>query len=572
MFALLLHCEDKLDETYSMRAVAGESFQLDPDQSWHKSDEFACPQTFRSVSDLQHSMWDNNADSTMRNVKGVTTGKHAIIRGMIPAWKLLYQKTVTMYIVCNKHVQKHSRDETILSRIKSFLMNMIGVIQRKLSSIGYHASLHLHHFWTAEQNETYLKGCERFLLGDFRGGVECCWAACNSSKQQDKTSVTIPIFREDCRGVVMSMARFMALYFTNKPLIIYPPTSAKPLPVLFSENEGDVRTIVLHRHLIANKIQEQGLSIYWTPDLTLSLLLIGGLFPEAIWFSKEVGDWRSAFTLSVIYSMKYDHLTADGSHRNREELRLPDSLTASSLMCERLVALTQVPDNGLYTEQEESSGCQTFGFVEISDEAEDKLRKALLSIFLAGTLSGIELVPWLLGSILQQCLLTAYRLSSVVHEKYYLPAPPYYCPQPDYTPVEEDPVEVIQETTSRRKITLLVKQFLIVLEASNCSRVSARWYVEQLDNVQTWAYAKKRSESQDLPSALHQHVNFVLDIMDGTEAPDDIQPGTKFILKCFRDLCSLLWMLHLRDKLSEALRRGKIARYMLQICKVSEPS
>lgn len=27
-------------------------------------------------------------------------------------------------------------------------------------------------------------GCERFLLGDFRGGVECCWAACNSSKQQ----------------------------------------------------------------------------------------------------------------------------------------------------------------------------------------------------------------------------------------------------------------------------------------------------------------------------------------------------------------------------------------------------
>ncbi|PIK55429.1 hypothetical protein BSL78_07657 [Apostichopus japonicus] len=135
---------------------------------------------------------------------------------------------------------------------------------------------------------------------------------------------------------------------------------------------------------------------------------------------------------------------------------------------------------------------------------------------------------------------------------------------------EEDPVEVIQETTSRRKITLLVKQFLIVLEASNCSRVSARWYVEQLDNVQTWAYAKKRSESQDLPSALHQHVNFVLDIMDGTEAPDDIQPGTKFILKCFRDLCSLLWMLHLRDKLSEALRRGKIARYMLQICKTED--
>lgn len=57
----------------------------------------------------------------------------------------------------------------------------------------------------------------------------------------------IPIFREDCRGVVMSMARFMALYFTNKPLIIYPPTSAKPLPVLFSENEGISNFI----HLIA---------------------------------------------------------------------------------------------------------------------------------------------------------------------------------------------------------------------------------------------------------------------------------------------------------------------------------
>lgn len=80
---------------------------------------------------------------------------------------------------------------------------------------------------------------------------------------------------------------------------------------------GTVRHIILHQHLIASNIHEQGVSAFWTPDVTLNLLLLAGLFPEAIWFSNEVGDWRTAFTLSVIYNMKFDHLASadDDSHR-----------------------------------------------------------------------------------------------------------------------------------------------------------------------------------------------------------------------------------------------------------------
>ncbi|KAJ8040595.1 Protein JBTS17 [Holothuria leucospilota] len=446
---------------------------------------------------------------------------------VLPTWKVLYQKTIILYSALSEHVKKSTRTEQLfLSRIRRFLVNLLGVLQRKLCSSGCHISLHVHQFWTALLDESYLKGCEKYMMGDTLGATSCWQVTYETSRRQehqlgksptqdyhshhqlqekcllailysslisynlsqalelanstiesvsvdakklkvkrsfkqlleDKTTVTLPIIKGPTRSVVMSLGRFMALYFTNKPLVVYMPPTDRALPVLFSESKGspDIRKVAIQQHLIANNIHEQGISDLWTPDVALNLLLITGLFPEAIWFSKEVGDWKSAFTLSVIYRMKYDLLTADDSHRSHEELSLPSNLSALTLIQERLTALMEVSDSRPLHQLRRSARTpkgnihKGLGMIENSESAAEEMTPVFSDILPGNKLMALLESQWLLGNILQQCLLTVSTLSCVVHEKYYLPAPPYYCPQPDYSPTDEDPDEVVQENASRR--------------------------------------------------------------------------------------------------------------------------
>ena len=70
---------------------------------------------------------------------------------------------------------------------------------------------------------------------------------------------------------------------------------------------------------------------------------------------------------------------------------------------------------------------------------EDKMAQVMLSqtltdILTAATMSGQDPAPWLLGSMMEECLTLARGFDTLVPEEFYLPAPPYYCPQPEYIP------------------------------------------------------------------------------------------------------------------------------------------
>ena len=62
------------------------------------------------------------------------------------------------------------------------------------------------------------------------------------------------------------------------------------------------RTLPLYHDRISGAIRQQDLSEVWTVDTALALFLVCGLVPEAVWLARELGDWKSAFTLAVLYS------------------------------------------------------------------------------------------------------------------------------------------------------------------------------------------------------------------------------------------------------------------------------
>ena len=74
------------------------------------------------------------------------------------------------------------------------------------------------------------------------------------------------------------------------------------------------------------------------------------------------------------------------------------------------------------------------GFIPISDETNIvQLSRTMEDILTAGIVSSVEVVPWLLTTLVHRLMDTVAQLSPLVPQDFYLPAPPLYCPQPTET-------------------------------------------------------------------------------------------------------------------------------------------
>ena len=124
-------------------------------------------------------------------------------------------------------------------------------------------------------------------------------------------------------SVIKSLARFMALYFINKPLLIYSVNNPLVMNSLLSKEQQQqekdaVRIEMSKKHLTAcinNQMEEfydsENFSIlefekidlrsFFSTDKTLELLIVTGLNEEAIHFSYMINDWKSSFLLSSIF-------------------------------------------------------------------------------------------------------------------------------------------------------------------------------------------------------------------------------------------------------------------------------
>lgn len=74
------------------------------------------------------------------------------------------------------------------------------------------------------------------------------------------------------------------------------------------------------------------------------------------------------------------------------------------------------------------------GFIPISNETNIvQLSRTMEDILTAGIVSSVEVVPWLLTTLVHRLMDTVAQMSPLVPQDLYLPAPPLYCPQPSDT-------------------------------------------------------------------------------------------------------------------------------------------
>ncbi|XP_067320736.1 ciliogenesis and planar polarity effector 1 isoform X1 [Anolis sagrei] len=377
--------------------------------------------------------------------------------------------------------------------------------------------------------------------------------------------------RDICTGaalaVVQSLARFMAAYFANEPLYVLPPHCVDILSPLHIKQDRLLRVIPLQHSLVTDAVRDLGLSCVWTVEYALDLLLVGGLIPESVWLAHKLGDWKMAVSIGVAYDL-YCQSNNGFPSPEKAELYLPLCLTPTQIFQERLQSFLGQSVNT------ETSNDQDPKYKQLTDPIEEEDASVLFSsveeILKAAVMAGADILSETFQLLVDFAKDLSRKLHGLVPESLYLPAPPLYCPQPTFLSEEEcTDLPLRMERSCRQKISGVVQRILVLFQAAHCSFPAAQWYITQLKHVRK--IMQKIHKKGGLPSLNPLPENllnyckyrtvFLRPTSSGDHKLDEVSCKT---IGCFRELCALSWMLHVREKLSESCRRYQTARENLE--------
>ncbi|KAL1267181.1 hypothetical protein QQF64_002856, partial [Cirrhinus molitorella] len=371
-----------------------------------------------------------------------------------------------------------------------------------------------------------------------------------------------PVGREAACAVVQSLGRFMAAYFTNRPLCILPPHHVDVLPPLHLPHDAGGRVVELCQTRVSLSIRSEQLSAVWTVDYALELLLLGGLIPEAAWMALRLGDWKMAATLGLSYT-NYCSSHLDMSSLRWRELHFPTELKPAGIFQDQLEMLL-----GRMAGSEGDANT-------VAVEDVDVVQVSVQEILKASVMAEVDVISQPLTRLLDTAKERAASLPALVPAAFYLPAPPLYCPQP--SPNTQDSVRdaaLVLERESRCQVSGLVQKVLMLFRAAHSSRPAAQWYISSLHRCRHLLHKiqKKASEpkAELIPDGLKKFSTHRGFFQSGPSK--DMDSVTKQIIICFRELCALCWMLHVRDQLSISCRRYQAARQREKDAQVSDTS
>ncbi|XP_041826553.1 ciliogenesis and planar polarity effector 1 isoform X3 [Melanotaenia boesemani] len=367
-------------------------------------------------------------------------------------------------------------------------------------------------------------------------------------------------------AVVQTLGRFMASYFTNQPLCILPAHNVAVLPPLHMPHAPSVgRLVPLCQEEVSRAVRQQHLSELWTVNYAQDLLLLGGLLPEAVWLAYHLGDWKTAVSLSLAYT-SYCTEHFDFTWLRRRELHLPTSLKPESIFQAELECLlVKKVDSQEYTDKD--------GDKSFTDPLEGEdwklLQASIQEILKASVMAGVNVMSSPMSSLLDTAKTMCSSLPALVPTGLYLPSPPLYCPQP--SPNTQDQIGTtghLAEVAYRHKVSGVLQRLLLLVKSGHCCHPAAQWYISHLRRARHILYKIKKKYSY--PSAAQEEKAFPEGLMKfisrggyfrlGPKKDGHLDCDTIHTIACFRELCALCWMLHVRDQLSIHCRRYQAAR------------
>ncbi|XP_057177009.1 ciliogenesis and planar polarity effector 1 isoform X2 [Triplophysa rosa] len=372
-----------------------------------------------------------------------------------------------------------------------------------------------------------------------------------------------PVGREAALAVVQSLARFMAAYFTNRPLCILPPHSVEVLPALHLPHDAGRRVVELSRSRVVVALRSQHLSDVWTVDYALELLLLGGLLPEAAWMAQHLGDWKMAATLSLAYS-SYCSERLDMSSLRWRELHLPTQLHPAVIFQTQLEMLL-----GRAVESEGNDNTDPACVEDV-----ELLQVSVQEILKASVMAEVDVFSQPLKRLLESAKERATSLPVLLPAAFYLPAPPLYCPQPSPDTQETRSAHLDLERDSRCQLSGLIQKVLLLFRAAHSSRPTAQWYIRKLHHCRHLLHKIRKKASEPnfefIPEGLKKFSSHRGFFQSGSRK--DVDGVTVQTIICFRELCALCWMLHARDQLTISCRRYQSVRNQQKDAQISDVS
>uniref|UniRef100_A0A8C3VS06 Ciliosis and planar polarity effector complex subunit 1 n=1 Tax=Catagonus wagneri TaxID=51154 RepID=A0A8C3VS06_9CETA len=612
-FHLLRMVADNLNGIYSLQH---EVISASADGSrTAKQDSLIVPIFQRSQDSVSQENW--SWDSSFKIRPQVLNHVQQPGHRLLVLWRVLYRKTLWYHTQLSQRVpdgdlQLTEKMMQEASTIKSLLCH----IQAKLQTAGVRLnqtlalkSIHGEEcfllgsyeksvqFWKKALQETQEKGGRRTCFLQVRYYLSLLYCYLYNYNLNDAQGLCDQLVREilrwfhlpvneneDCSGpeqsrcefgvtgsvrpgaavrVIQSMARFMGAYFTNRPLCILPPHNVNVLPPLHMKTEPSFRLIPLQHSKVASVVREQNLSNMWTVEYALELLFIGGLVPEAVWLAHKLGDWKMSVSIGVAFQLFCKHCS-NFTRSKRKGLTLPLNMTPAHIFQEKLQCFLGRPAS---LEAKNEMGSKYKQFTDpIEEEDADLLFGSVQEVLKAAVMADADILSETLQLLLNSAKDFSKRLWGLVPAGLYLPAPPLYCPQPAILSEEDgDDLLLKAEKDNRQKVSGILQRVLLLFRAARCSFPAAQRYILQL----RWArkIMQKIRMKGSLPS-LSPFPQSLLNYCKGGVA--FFQPGAAGDHKldevsikaigCFRELCALCWMLHIRDKLSYSCRQYQKAR------------
>ncbi|XP_062984212.1 ciliogenesis and planar polarity effector 1 [Elgaria multicarinata webbii] len=375
------------------------------------------------------------------------------------------------------------------------------------------------------------------------------------------------VHTEAALAVVQSLARFMAAYFTNESLYVLPPHSVDILPPLHIRTDRCHRVVPLQHSIVTNAVRDHSLSCVWTVEYALDLLLIGGLIPEAVWLARKLGDWKMAVSIGVAYNL-YCQSNDSFLRSGKVELWLPLQLTPKQIFQEKLQSFLGQPVKN------EASNEGDAKYKQFTDPIEEEDASVLFSsveeILKAAVMAEADILSETFQLLADFTKDLSRKFCGLVPSGLYLPAPPLYCPQPAFPSEEEcTDLPLRMERDCRQKVSGVIQRILLLFRAAHCSFPAAQWYIVQLKRARKIMQKIHKKGALPSLSALPEnllnyskcHTAFLKPTSSGDHRLEDVSCK---IIGCFRELCALCWMLHVRERLSDSCRRYQSARENLE--------
>ncbi|XP_049718453.1 ciliogenesis and planar polarity effector 1 isoform X2 [Elephas maximus indicus] len=363
--------------------------------------------------------------------------------------------------------------------------------------------------------------------------------------------------------VIQSMARFMAAYFTNQLLCILPPHNVNVLPPLHIKTEQSLRLIILQHSKVASVVREQNLSNVWTVEYALELLFIGGLVPEAVWLAHKLGDWKTSVSVGVAFQLFCKH-DSSFTRCKKKGLQLPLNLTPAQIFQEKLQCFLGQPAS---SEAKNEMGSKYKQFTDpIEEEDGTLLFGSVQEVLKAAVMADADILSETFQLLIDSAKDFSKGLWGLVPAGLYLPAPPLYCPQPAILSEEDgDDLLLKAEKDYRQKVSGILQRILLLFRAARCSFPAAQWYILQL------RWARKVMQKIRIKGSLPSLSPFPQSLLNyckggigffrpGATGDRKLDEVSSKAIGCFRELCALCWMLHVREKLSYSCRQYQKAR------------